>query len=517
MNNKQHFVNTLILAALISILSGCSTKKDSSVATEIANIKLELARAQLAQAEMAQAELAQTETADKPELLDSTKLEDIKDIAEQGFIFGLPIVMNYAVMNEFTIDKSSGQYKATFNRTFNDTQVFTYKDTAVVTPNSDTPYSMLWLDLRTEPMVISVPAVPKERYYSVQLVDGNTYNYGYIGSRTTGTEAGHYLVTGPDWKGQVPAGIKKVFQSTTPFSLTVFRTQLFNSEDMPNVVKVQAGYKTQPLSAFMQQPPPPEAARIDFLPATTKGIKENFYTYLDAALRFVPLTPENKAIRTRLAKIGVGPGKTFQFKDLSPEHKAVVLQAMQDADKKINTFLATGMKNINGWKLGSLFGNRAFYNGNWLKRAAAARAGIYGNDALEASHPMTRTDASGAPLDGSKHNYTLTFPAGELPPVNSFWSVTMYDGKTQFLIKNPINRYLINSSMLPDMHKNQDGSLTLYIQKDSPGKSKEANWLPAPDGPIYLVMRLYWPKVEAPSILPVGKGTWAPAPVVPVQ
>jgi hypothetical protein len=123
---------------------------------------------------------------------------------------------------------------------------------------------------------------------------------------------------------------------------------------------------------------------------------------------------------------------------------------------------------------------------------------------------MTRVDAAGEPLDASKHRYTLTFAPGALPPVNAFWSITMYDGKTQLLVKNPIDRYLINSPMLPSMRKNEDGSLTLYIQKDSPGKDKESNWLPAPDGPIYLVMRLYWPKTEAPSILPPGEGTWSP-------
>jgi len=123
---------------------------------------------------------------------------------------------------------------------------------------------------------------------------------------------------------------------------------------------------------------------------------------------------------------------------------------------------------------------------------------------------QTREDVDGQSLDGSKSNYTLTFAKGEYPPVNAFWSVTMYDGKTQLLIENPINRYLINSPMLPDMTTDADGSLTLYIQKDSPGKDKESNWLPAPNGPIYLVMRLYWPKETPPSILPVGKGTWQP-------
>ena len=155
---------------------------------------------------------------------------ETKAIAEEGFIYGLPIVMNYAVMYEFAVDAKASQFKAPFNEINNEHRVATYEDTAVVTPNSDTPYSFLWLDLRAEPMVISVPAVDKERYYSVQLIDGNTYNYGYIGSRATGNEAGDYMVVGPDWKGETPAGIKKVFTSTTPFALAVYRTQLFNPE-----------------------------------------------------------------------------------------------------------------------------------------------------------------------------------------------------------------------------------------------------------------------------------------------
>ena len=441
-------------------------------------------------------------------------IAETKAIAEEAFIYGLPLVMNYAVMQEFSVDRSSGQFKAPFNTLSNEARVFTYKDTAVVTPNSDTPYSMLWLDLRAEPMVISVPAVEKARYYSVQLTDGNAYNYGYIGSRATGIDAGNYLVAGPDWKGETPPGIRKVFQSTTPFALSIFRTQLFNAGDMPNVGKVQAGYKAEPLSAFLKQTAPPAAPKIDFVPATTAGIKANFYEYLDAALQFVPESPEDKAIRARLATIGIGPGKTFAFKDLSVEHKAAVLLAMKEGDDKVDKYLASGMKDINGWKVGSLFGDRAFYNGDWLKRAAAAKGGIYGNDAVEAMYPMTRVDATGEPLDAGKHDYTLTFPAGQLPPVNAFWSVTMYDGKTQLLIENPINRYLINSPMLPAMKKNPDGSLTLQIQKDSPGKAKEANWLPAPNGTIYLVMRLYWPKDTPPSILPPGEGTWKPPAVV---
>ena len=326
--------------------------------------------------------IAQAEKKDVARGVSAPGIAETKAIAEEAFIYGLPIVMNYAVMNEFVIDRNSGQYKAPFNTISNEARVFTYKDTAVVTPNSDTPYSMLWLDLRAEPMVISVPAVAKGRYYSVQLTDGNAYNYGYIGSRSTGIEAGSYLVAGPDWKGETPAGIRQVFRSTTPFALSIFRTQLFNAGDMPNVEKVQAGYKAEPLSAFLKQPAPPAAPKIDFLPATTAGIKANFYEYLDAALQFVPETPEDKAIRARLASIGIGPGRTFAFKDLSPEHKAAVLLAMKEGDDKVDKNLASGMKDINGWKVGSLFGDRAIYSGDRLKPAVAAKGGIYGSDAV---------------------------------------------------------------------------------------------------------------------------------------
>jgi len=435
---------------------------------------------------------------------------DAKALAEEGFIYGLPIVMNYAVMYEYSVDKNSGQYKAPFNHIKNEARVFTPKDTSIVTPNSDTPYSFLWMDLRAEPMVLSVPAVEKGRYYAVQLEDGNTYNYGYIGSRATGTEAGDYMVVGPDWNGATPPGIKKVFRSTTQFSVAGYRTQLFGADDMPNVEKVQAGYRAQPLSVYLKEPTTTAAAAVDFPKIDKEMVKTNFFEYLDFALQFAPPAPEEKEIRAKLARIGVGAGKTFNFKDLPLTHKLEIGLGMKEGEAKVDKYLAAEVKNINGWAVSSFFGNRAFFNGNWLLRAAGAKAGIYGNDAEEATYPLAKALPDGDPLDGSKNNYTLTFPAGQYPPVNAFWSVTMYDGKTQLLIENPINRYLINSPMLPGMKTNADGSLTLYIQNKSPGADKESNWLPAPNGEIYLVMRLYWPKTEAPSILPPGSGTWKP-------
>src|SRR4029450_3199314 len=208
-------------------------------------------------------------------------IREAKAIAEEGFIYGLPIVMNYAVMYEYAVDRNSGQFKAPFNQIKNEPRVYTYKDTAIVTPNSDTPYSFLWMDLRADPMVLSVPAVEKNRYYAVQLEDGNTYNYGYIGVRTTGNEAGDYMVVGPDWKGATPPGIKKVFRSTTQFSVAGYRTQLFGPDDMPNVEKGQAGYKVQPLSAYLKQPTTTAAAPVDFPKIDKELVKTNFFEYLD--------------------------------------------------------------------------------------------------------------------------------------------------------------------------------------------------------------------------------------------
>ncbi len=483
MNTKPFLAAAATASLALVIMTGCSQKNDT---------------------------ITQAESGDEHR----PNAEEIKAIAEEGFIYGLPLVMNYAVNYEFWVDKTSSQYKCPMNQLFNEHSVFTYKDTAVVTPNSDTPYSFICLDVRTEPYVLSVPAVERERYYALQLTDWNTFNFGYIGSRATGCDAGDYLVAGPDWKGQTPAGIKKVFRSTTQFALVIYRTQLLSPDDMPNVEKVQAGYKVQPLSAYLHQPAPPAALAIDFPKVNTALAKENFFEYLDFALQFAPPGPKEEAIRAKLARIGVGPGKSFNFKDISFAHKVELGLGMKEGEKKVEGRVATLGTKINGWNVGSAFGDREYFRGDWLLRAAAAKAGIYGNDAVEAVYPMTRWLANGELLDGSKHNYTLTFPADQMPPVNAFWSVTMYDGKTQLLIENPINRYLINSPMLPQMKKNPDGSLTLYLQKDSPGADKESNWLPAPNGPIYLVMRLYWPKAEPPSVLPPGEGTWKPPGIV---
>ncbi|HEY1784362.1 MAG TPA: DUF1254 domain-containing protein [Pirellulales bacterium] len=449
--------------------------------------------------------------------LSPPSIAETKDIAEEAYIYGFPMIAAYKAMYQFNVDQGSPQYKGPFNHVLSTAQVFTPKDTAIVTPNSDTPYSMVQADLRAEPLVLTVPAVEKDRYYSVQLTDMYASNYGYIGSRATGNAAGRYLVAGPDWNEDLPAGIDKVFRCETEFGLIIYRTQLFNAADVDNVKRIQAGYLAQPLSAFLDQPAPPAAPVPDFPRFSENAFKTDFPIFLDFLLQFCPAVAEERDLRARFARIGIGPGKSFDFKDLPLEHKAEFAIGVRQAYAAIEKQRDEIGTAVGGWRVGSAFGDRAFYHGNYLLRAAAALAGIYGNDAVEAVYPMARTDAGGNPLDGSRHNYTLTFAPGELPPVNAFWSVTMYDGKTQLLVENPIDRYLINSPMLPDLQQNADGSLTIYIQKDSPGADRQSNWLPAPAGPIYLVMRLYWPKETPPSILPAGSGTWNPPPLKPAD
>ena len=378
---------------------------------------------------------------------------------------------------------------------------------------------MVEMDLRAEPLVFCLPKVEKGRYYSVQLADMYSYNVGYMGSRTTGNDAGCYLIAGPAWKGETPKGVKKVFPLETQFGFAIFRTQLFSQSDMPNVLKIQKAYLVEPLSSYLKQPAPPAVQAVDW-PAFNgdEPFKLQFAKYLNFLMQFCPEVSQDKDIRAKMAAVGIAPGQMWDESKLSEVQKGELAIGVKEGFDSVNKRAADIGKNINGWQVGAAQGDRSFYKGDYLLLAAAAKAGIYGNDPEEAMYPLTKKDGTGALLDASKHNYTLTFAKGELPPVNAFWSVTMYDGKTQLLIENPINRYLINSPMLSGMKKNADGSVTIYIQKDAPAQDKKANWLPAPNDTVYMVMRLYWPKEPpAPSILPPGDGTWQPPAVTVAQ
>jgi hypothetical protein len=214
-------------------------------------------------------------------------IHEAQSIAEEAYLYGFPMIVNYKVMFEYAIDRTSGQFKAPFNQISNEARVFTPKDTTIVTPNSDTPYSVAELDLRAEPIVLCVPEIEKARYYDVQLVDMYTDNYGYMGSRTTGNSAGCYMVAGPDWSAEQPAGVARTFRSETQFGLVIYRTQLFNAADMDNVKKVQAGYKIQTLSAFLGRPAPPPAPVIAWPKFEQDAFTTRFGEYLSFRARAI--------------------------------------------------------------------------------------------------------------------------------------------------------------------------------------------------------------------------------------
>jgi hypothetical protein len=425
-----------------------------------------------------------------------TAEDEARAIAKEAYIYGYPLVDNYRVEYSYFVDRQDPEFKAPWNQITNIPRVFTPADTAVQTPNSDTPYSWLGLDLRAEPIVLTLPPIEKQRYYSVQLTDAYTFNFAYLGSRTTGNDGGSFLVAGPNWKGKTPKGVKKVIRSETELIIVVYRTQLFSPSDIDNVKKVQAGYKVQTLSEFLGTPVPKAAPAIDFIkPLTQEEQKTSlqFFNIVNFVLQFCPTVPSEKELRARFAKIGVGAGKTFDPDKLSPEMKAAIEQGRADAWAEF----AGGVKQLDDGRLtsGDLFGTRQSMKNNYQNRWLGT-IGIYGNSKQEAMYPIYRVDADGQNLSGA-NRYTIRFAPGQLPPVNAFWSLTMYNLPESLLVANPINRYLINSPMLPQLHRDADGGLTLLIQNESPAKDEEANWLPAPKGPFAMYMRLYWPKEAA--------------------
>jgi hypothetical protein len=436
---------------------------------------------------------------------------EARAIAKEAYIYGFPMVDNYRIQHAYFVDRENPEFKAPWNQIRNIPRVYTPEDKAIQTPNSDTPYSMVGMDLRAEPIVLTVPPIQKGRYFCIQLIDAYTFNFDYLGSRTTGNDGGSFLVAGPGWKGETPKGVKKVIRSETELVLAAYRTQLFNPADLDNVKKIQAGYKAEPLSAFFGQAAPEAAPAIAFIkPLTPEQQRESleFFNILSFVLQFCPTNRSETELMARFARIGIGAGKTLDTGKLPPEMKAAIERGMADAwDDFANLKKRVDKGEVTS---GDMFGTREYLKNNYLYRMAAAVMGIYGNSKQEAMYPVYGVDSDGQKLDGA-NRYTLRYAPGQLPPVDAFWSLTMYELPSSLLVANPLNRYLLNSPMLPQFKRDGDGGITLYVQNESPGADKEANWLPAPKGPFIVFMRLYWPKTEA------LEGTWKQPPMRRVQ
>lgn len=418
------------------------------------------------------------------------------DTAKEAWIYAYPMLMNYQTMYKQAIDPTSKEYVGGFGVFRNYSDFFTPANRDIVTPNNDTPYSWSCLDLRSEPWILSVPAIPRNRYNSFQCIDLFTYNFAYVGVRATGYQAGNYLFAGPLWNGSVPIGINKVFKAETEIIGILGRTSLDGKADIPALKALQAKYKLTPLSKFSGTPPPTPAAPINFPKWDPKsGLGIDFISYLNFLLQFCqPINPSETGLMERFAKIGIGPGRPFDATKLDRVSREALEAGIHAGEKAIQEKIAASKSSL-GW-----FGTRAEMKNDYLTRAAAAAAGIYGNSKEEAVYEGLEKDADGQSLNGNM-KYVWEFPKGGLPPTTLFWSITIYSLPDRELVENSINRYSIGRNK--DLKYNPDGSLTIYLQRESPGKNKESNWLPTPvSGPFVAILRMYGPK---PDVL---NGKW---------
>jgi hypothetical protein len=363
--------------------------------------------------------------------------------------------------------------------------------------NVDTPYSYAWLDLRTEPTVLTIPPFEPDRYVSAMLVDLWTYITGYVSPRTNGSRGGRFLIVGPHWEGPEPDGIDGVFRCATQLCLVFLRTQLFDADDLARVAAIQDGCSVVPLSTFLGVPPPAPAPTLEPVPpvdvrgdATTR-----FFDVLAWMLPLMPVLPGDEGLRAAITEAGLD-------RPLDPtdtERVAAVVAGMGQGQADLYARIPTIRSS------GELFGSRAQLGTDHVSRACGALLGILGNAAEEYLGPGYQADADGQPFDGS-HEYEIRFAPDGQPPVGAFWSITLYDGD-RFLYANPIDRYLVGSRMLPTMVRDPDGGITVLIQHERPAPECEANWLPAPPGPFSLAFRTYLPGPE------IRDGRWTAPPV----
>jgi hypothetical protein len=378
----------------------------------------------------------------------------------------------------------------------------------VVRPNFDTLYTSGFLDMTAEPMIVSAPNTGG-RYYLLPMLDMWTDVFASPGWRTTGTQAGNFLITPPGWNGAVPAGMTRI-NAPTPYVWIIGRTKTDGPQDYDAVHKIQAGYEITPLSQLgkpaqpvegkvdpsvdMQTPP---KIQVDTMPA------DKFFTYAAELLKTIPPHITDEPMIADLKKIGIEPGKSFEVDKADPAIRQALKSAPEEARQLMSWKLPTLARVVNGWSMNT--DTMGVYGNYYLKRAVITQQGLGANLPQDAIYPINLADESGKPLDGA-NRYTLHFDKGGTPPTNAFWSITLYDADG-FQLANQLNRFNLSSWMR--LHNNADGSLDLYFQNEAP--PVQANWLPAPKGQFNLVMRLYAPKPDALT------GKWNPPPVTRVQ
>jgi hypothetical protein len=439
-----------------------------------------------------------------------------KGVLESGveaYIYGYPLVTMEMTRRVMTNVEKAEQTRAPMGqlvrmRTYPDA---TYRD--VTAPNADTLYTTGWMDVGKEPWVLSLPDA-QGRYYLMPMLDGWTDVFQVPGKRTTGTGPQKYAITGPGWKGTLPAGVTE-YKSPTSIVWLLGRIYCTGTpEDYAAVHKMQDEISIVPLSSY-GKPYTPPAGKLDSNIDMKKPVRDQvnsldataYFNLLATLLADNPPSAADAPIVAKMARLGIVPGKPFDPSKLDP----AVAKALKDVPKlgfeKIMAYFKEAGTLVNGWMFMTKTG---LYGTNYLQRAFVTAIGLGANRPQDAVYPTSEADASGKPYDGAK-KYVLHFDKGQTPPADGFWSLTMYDDK-YFFVDNPLNRSTLSSRF--NFKYNADGSLDLYLQNENPGPEKEANWLPAPKGRFILMLRLYWPKEHSPSII---NGSWKIPPVKAVE
>ncbi len=418
---------------------------------------------------------------------------EVRAIAKEAYVYGYPLVASYGLEYAWFVERGKPEFKAPWNVLACAPRVCTPEDKTPQMPELDTCTAQLGLDLRSEPIVLTLPTLEQKRYFSVQLLDAYTHDFDSIRD-----EAGaSFLVAGPGWKGETPKGVQRVLRCETQLALALIHTQLFDPADLPNVARIQSGLQARPLSAFLALPAPRAAPPIFFArPVAAAGLRTSpeFFTVLNFVLQFCPTHAAETELMARFAELGIGAHLQFGLIAFTSAQKQALADGMADAWRacaELEVQVERGELDA-----GALHGSRESLAGNYLYRMAGA---------VLRMHAPARTgmlDETYPAQDAAQGNWRLQFAPGQLPPVDAFWSLSMYELPGGLLVANPLERYRIHSAMLPQLKLDGDGGLTLYLQHDSPGKDHESNWLPAPKGPFQVSLRLYSPKPAALD------GTW---------
>ncbi|MBI3407243.1 MAG: DUF1254 domain-containing protein [Planctomycetes bacterium] len=425
--------------------------------------------------------------------------KDAAGIATEAYIYGYPLITMELTRRVMTNTAEPKDNHAPMGQFYNSR---TYPDASfrdVTAPNADTLYSTAWLDLSKEPYTLSLPD-EGDRYFLMPMLSGWTGVFQVPGTRTTGTKAQKYAITGPGWKGELPAELKEL-KAPTNMVWILGRTYCTGTpEDYKAVHAIQDKYALVPLSSYGKPYTPPKGkvdTSIDMKTPVRDQVNNmdvtTYFNLLAKLMKDNPPAKEDGPMLKKLASIGIVPGKEFAAADAKGLDDVPKM-----ALKRIMGQFKTGGKHINGWEFTTKTG---LYGTDYLQRAFITAIGLGANRPQDAVYPTSEMDADGKPYSGA-NKYVMHFPKDLTPPVKGFWSLTMYNAE-MFFVKNPINRY--SASMRSNPKFNKDGSLDIYIQNQSPGKDREANWLPAPDGKFVLMLRMYWPNETPPSII---DGTW---------